>query len=595
MFIIPPIGKLLKRDVLLLQVVPTLVVFLVLFAFAIVSWRSAEATLQAQKNQTINEKMAGFQDTLKSRTQASDVLLRAGTGLFGASEAVSAKEWTQLYSNFDVQRKFAGVDTIGYAPVVEASGKSAFEATLRAENNNPSLVIKQSDNQRRYVPVMYLEHFGTYTSDGLGYNMNSDAASRIAMDKAAATGAPIMTTKLRLFNGKSSGVFQYMPVYMRGASLASVEERRKALKGFVFATIRPKELFAQSLSATSRFNFAVKDTGESGKQELLFTSIDKNNLNSDELLTKPVRTSGFEVLGQKWEIELLASNGIVSATDDERPSTILTAGVAISLIASVAVYLLIQFRTRSFALMEERKLQQAKDELLSLASHQLRTPATGVKQYIGMVLDGFGGRLLKGQVKLLDQAYKSNERQLQIINEFLYVAKLGSGSLTTTTQKFDLVPVVKDVVEEMSLEVKEKGHKLKVIIPQTSFVMADEHSVRMILENMLSNAIKYTSDQGKVEVVLRKMATEVQVMVKDNGVGIDKRDQHLLFKQFSRIPNEFSVNVNGSGIGLYLSQQLAGLNGGSISVVSELGEGSVFTLHLPKKSVKNLTTKRKVS
>lgn len=595
MFIIPPIGKLIRRDVLLIQIVPTVVVFLVLFMFAFISWRSAEATLQAQKDQKINESIDTLEDTIQNRIQTSEVLLRAGAGLFDASDAVSKEEWRSLFQKFDIQQKFAGVSTVGYAPVVQGPDKAAFEAVLRAENNDPALSITPPGDRNLYVPIMYLERFRSTTGNALGYDMYSDANRRTAMNKAADSGSPIMSSKIQFFNSHTTGVSQYMPIYTQGATLNTVEQRRAALRGFVFSTVRLNELFAQSINKNSNFEFAVKGFDTDGRQHVLFNSSieDAGGQGAGQATNKPVRVSDIEVLGQKWKVELLAGDDIVSTTDNERPSTILTAGIAISLIASVAVYLLIQFRTRSFALTEERKLQQAKDELLSLASHQLRTPATGVKQYIGMVLDGFGGRLLKGQVKLLEQAYRSNERQLQIINEFLYVAKLGSGSLTTTKHEFDLAVVLRDVVDEMSLEVKEKEHKLAVAIPGSTVIMADEHSVRMILENLLSNAIKYTPNHGSIEIVMRKQAGEIQVSVKDNGIGIDKKDTHMLFKQFSRIPNEFSVNISGSGIGLYLSQQLAQRNGGGITVESEANKGSVFTLHLPIKSVKNLTKRRK--
>jgi signal transduction histidine kinase len=255
--------------------------------------------------------------------------------------------------------------------------------------------------------------------------------------------------------------------------------------------------------------------------------------------------------------------------------------------------MLLKYRTKIFALAEEQKLQQAKDELLSLASHQLRTPATGVKQYVGMVLDGFGGPVPKDQAKLLEQAYKSNERQLQIINEFLYVAKLGSGSLITTKHKFDLAPLVRDVISEMDMDVKERHHSIKTKIPKSVPIKADEHSVRMIIENLLSNAIKYTQPGGKIAVELKQSTREAVIVVKDNGVGISKRDQKQLFKQFSRIPNELTNEVSGSGIGLYLAQQLAVRNGGKITVESEPARGSTFTLTLPNWRVKKITMTRR--
>lgn len=590
MFIIPPIGRLIRRDVLLIQIIPTLVVFAVLLTFAIISWRSAETTLQTQEDQKINKEMNVLIDAIESRTETNEVLLRSGAGFFDGSEAVSRDEWNRFYSKFNVEERFAGVSTLGYAPVVKQAEKEAFENTLRQEGVSDATITPANSETPFYVPVMYYQSY-RQGANPIGFDVYSEQNRRKAIDAAAATGSVAMTEKIDLFSNNNDGkhtipgIVLYMPVYTRDMPLNSVEERKNALRGFVYVSLIIDKLFSD-LAIDDNFDFTVKNIVDTKTNESQVLLDSRDNKNQQSTVVKEYR---METFGQTWDIALSAHGEIVSSTDSQRPSTVITAGVAISLIASVAVYLLVQYRTRTFALSEERKLQQAKDELLSLASHQLRTPATGVKQYVGMVLDGFGGRLLKGQVKLLEQAYKSNERQLQIINEFLYVAKLGSGSLTTTSRTFDILPVLKDVIEEMNHDIEEKGHTLKVVVPKIAQVYADEHSVRMILENLLSNAIKYTPDGGRINIRVQKVDDTIKIHVQDTGIGIAKKDRSLLFKQFSRIPNELSSLVEGSGIGLYLSQQLAVRNQGTITVESKEGEGSIFTLSLPRKSVKNLT------
>ncbi len=590
MFIIPPIGRLIRRDVLLIQIIPTLVVFAVLLTFAIISWRSAETTLQTQEDQKINKEMNVLIDAIESRTETNEVLLRSGAGFFDGSEAVSRDEWNRFYSKFNVEERFAGVSTLGYAPVVKQAEKEAFENTLRQEGVSDATITPANSETPFYVPVMYYQSY-RQGANPIGFDVYSEQNRRKAIDAAAATGSVAMTERIDLFSNNNDGkhtipgIVLYMPVYTRDMPLNSVEERKNALRGFVYVSLIIDKLFSD-LAIDDNFDFTVKNIVDTKTNESQVLLDSRDNKNQQSTVVKEYR---METFGQTWDIALSAHGEIVSSTDSQRPSTVITAGVAISLIASVAVYLLVQYRTRTFALSEERKLQQAKDELLSLASHQLRTPATGVKQYVGMVLDGFGGRLLKGQVKLLEQAYKSNERQLQIINEFLYVAKLGSGSLTTTSRTFDILPVFKDVIEEMNHDIEEKGHTLKVVVPKIAQVYADEHSVRMILENLLSNAIKYTPDGGRINIRVQKVDDTIKIHVQDTGIGIAKKDRSLLFKQFSRIPNELSSLVEGSGIGLYLSQQLAVRNQGTITVESKEGEGSIFTLSLPRKSVKNLT------
>lgn len=589
MFIIPSLNKIIRRDALFLQIVPATVVFVVLCTFAVISWQGAESTLEAQRTQMITERATLIEDAINQRMQTSELLLRSGSGLFEASETVTRDEWMRYFQNFNTQEQLIGVTAIGYAPTVNQADKAAFEATQQTAGL-AGYSISPSGERAVYAPTLYLEQYGQ-GSVKPGFDMYSEPIRRAAMEEARDSGKLAMTKLVSFSSDNTPGVIIYLPVYTIGMPTNSVEQRRTALRGYVFEALSTDKLFA-GIATGRNTEFAVTEESDF-RTSRLYDSMSENGTPTDLSTIKPVNETVTNIFGQEWHIHLFSTGDIVSETDNERPSTILTAGIAIAFIVSVAVYLLIQYRTRNFALGEERKLQAAKNELLSLASHQLRTPATGVKQYVGMVLEGFAGKLSKDQISLLEQAYKSNERQLQIINEFLYVAKLGSGSLTTSKHAFDLVPVVRDVVDEMALEIKERHHKVRLKTPKDAKLTADEHSVRMIIENLLSNAIKYTKPGGMIRVTLTKASGEWRVHVQDNGIGIDKNDTSLLFKQFSRIPNELSIEVSGSGIGLYLAQQLAHRNGGHISVESEPGIGSLFTLHLPAKSVRNITPYRK--
>lgn len=578
MFIIPPIGKLLKKDVLIMHVIPTLTVFLVLLVFAVLSWRSAVTTVETQENQKISKEMTRLEEEVQLRMEMNELLLRAGVGLFDGSESISRDEWDRFYTKLNVEKRFLGVSTVGYAPLVTGANKQAFEDAMLHDGAANNEIVPEGDREV-YFPVMYYRTYRDGTNP-TGFDTYSSDKRRAAIDQAIDSGRAAMTEDLTLFSRdasvpKTKGVVMYMGVYTQGAPVTTVEERRAAVRGVVYVALQTQEMFS-SIIPSDNFTFqVVEDTGREANTIY--------NAKHDTEDMKQVDTSRLEIFGQVWQINLFATGDILANPDGQRPSTVLMAGVAISIIASIAVYLLVQYRTRSFALSEERKLQQAKDELLSLASHQLRTPATGVKQYVGMVIDGFAGKVSKDQIKLLEQAYESNERQLQIINEFLYVAKLGSGSLTITSRTFNIVPLVKDVVEEMELDIKEKQHTISVKMPKVANVHADEHSIRMIIENLLSNAIKYTPDKGKIEVKITVVQHTVRISVKDNGIGIAKKDMSLLFKQFSRIPNRLSNEISGSGIGLYLSQQLAERNKGVIRVESDEDNGSTFTLSLPKK------------
>jgi PAS domain S-box-containing protein len=227
-------------------------------------------------------------------------------------------------------------------------------------------------------------------------------------------------------------------------------------------------------------------------------------------------------------------------------------------------------------------LNQAKDEFISLASHQLRTPATGVKQYLGMVLQGYAGNISEEQRAFLEQAFGSNERQITIINDLLKVARVDAGEVTLNKEKTDIVPLLQDIINEQAAKFAERDQKL-VFEPKQSSLKAtiDKANLRMVLENIIDNASKY-SPQGKtIEVSAKKSKGVLIITIKDEGVGIAQKDVDKIFAKFSRLDNPLSVVVSGTGLGLYWAKKIIDLHGGTVDVASEVDKGTTFKLNLP--------------
>lgn len=227
-------------------------------------------------------------------------------------------------------------------------------------------------------------------------------------------------------------------------------------------------------------------------------------------------------------------------------------------------------------------LNKAKDEFISLASHQLRTPATGVKQYVGMLLEGYAGQISKQQQQMLRHAYESNERQLAIVDDLLKVAQLDAGRVRLQREKANITNLLKDILQEQASKFTERKQTV-VFTPGRRAITAsvDSDRMRMVLENIIDNAGKYTPPHKKIEIKAQKAQGLVTITVKDEGVGIAKKDRRKIFHKFSRLDNPLSVSVEGSGLGLYWVKKIIDLHGGSIKVDSEVDSGSVFTISLP--------------
>lgn len=233
---------------------------------------------------------------------------------------------------------------------------------------------------------------------------------------------------------------------------------------------------------------------------------------------------------------------------------------------------------------EEERLaiiNKAKDDFISLASHQLRTPATGVKQYIGMVLEGFAGDVPDYLLPFLSKAYESNERQLAIVNDLLQVAQLDAGKLELHRTPTNLTRMLLNIVSEQSSKFTQRRQKLVYKPPKLDIVVtADAARMRMVFDNLIDNASKYTPESRTVTVELVKQRDEVLVKIKDEGVGIAPEDIGRVFEKFSRVANPRSELVGGTGLGLYWAKQIVDLHNGTIDVDSIVGIGSVFTVKL---------------
>jgi signal transduction histidine kinase len=230
------------------------------------------------------------------------------------------------------------------------------------------------------------------------------------------------------------------------------------------------------------------------------------------------------------------------------------------------------------------ELHKAKDEFISLASHQLRTPATGVKQYLGMILEGIIDTSAAPPeiLKMIEVAYESNERQLKIVNDLLKVAYVDAGRVKLIKSDCNVDELIHGAMEELADVFASRRQKITYTNTATGItVPADCRLLRMVVENLIDNASKYSPQGKSVSISVQRAAGFLCINVTDHGVGISRADQIRLFKKFSRIENPLSTQVGGTGLGLYWAQQVISLHRGSIMVRSTPGKGSTFSVQLP--------------
>jgi len=230
------------------------------------------------------------------------------------------------------------------------------------------------------------------------------------------------------------------------------------------------------------------------------------------------------------------------------------------------------------------RLDKMKTEFILLTSHQLRTPASAVKGFLSLLLDSRIKPLHAEQKELLVSAYDENERQLSLINQILSISQAESQQMKLSKTEVDLVKVAKKIVGQLQAIALEHKQKITIHASEKSLVAwVDSEKIRMVIENLVSNAIKYSPDETEIAIYLEHEADSVVLRVKDEGYGIEQQNMDQLFKKFSRLPNPKSVKAQGSGLGLYLVKKLVELHGGTIEAESSPGLGATFIVRLPNK------------
>jgi len=232
-----------------------------------------------------------------------------------------------------------------------------------------------------------------------------------------------------------------------------------------------------------------------------------------------------------------------------------------------------------------KKLDAAKSEFISIASHQLRTPLTVIKGYISMMLEGNFGGLTKPESESLEKVFESNERLIQLVENLLNISRIESGRLQFNYQQVDMNKMVASVKEELEANAKRKGLILQYRAPTKSvpIIKIDDEKIRQVVMNLVDNGIKYTK-HGSVTVKLEQAENKIRFSVTDSGVGIRPEDMGNLFKKFSRGSGISLIHTEGTGLGLYVARMMIEAHHGKIWAESAgVGKGSKFCFELPVK------------
>jgi len=234
----------------------------------------------------------------------------------------------------------------------------------------------------------------------------------------------------------------------------------------------------------------------------------------------------------------------------------------------------------------EKEIERIKSEFVTLSAHQLRTPLSAIKWSLKMLLDGDLGELKKDQRDFIEKTYKSNERMISLINDLLNITRIEEGRHIYQFLFCDFLEIVQSVIDYFKEEIEKKKIQFEFRKPTQKLpkILADEEKLKLAIENLLNNAMRYTFPGGKIVISINLLEKEVEFKIEDTGIGIPKDEQPRVFTKFFRGVNAIRLETEGSGLGLFVTKNIIEAHGGKIAFKSEEGKGSIFYFVLPIKS-----------
>ncbi|MBD1582729.1 CHASE domain-containing protein [Pseudoalteromonas sp. S16_S37] len=433
------------------------------------------------------------------------------------------------------------------------------------------------------VVVKYITPLNGNTG-ALGFNVYSKESRKQAIVKASNATEPQASDIIYLVQDSrpSPAYLLFSPVFKANSSTSQY-----TIRGYATAVVQVETLLAEALKQAQAqlFNIAFYDTSNN---DVFYKNFGPDQLINEQ--SKKIIT--LFVAGQKWRMELSVKDEYASRLNQKLTLMLLILQLSIT---GLIIYILLLFnyqhhalnvlveqRTRSLAKAKAQsdRANQAKSRFLANMSHEIRTPLNAVIGFASLASATHNHVELRDYIKKIGSASKT---LLNLINDILDIAKIESNRLQIDNHPFDLQELFTRIDAMFSSSAQQKGIAWQVVhnLPGPTWVLGDEMRIEQVLINLCSNAVKFTQRGSVVLDIEAEYGTKqvnLTFNVIDTGIGIEADKQLTIFNAFSQADNSTSRKYGGTGLGLAIAKELAELMGGQLSLKSEVGQGSTFTL-----------------
>jgi signal transduction histidine kinase len=570
------------------------VVLVIALALTAVSVFYTKSYIEKTAIQDFEFASTDLQSKMESRLRAHAQLLRSGAALFTVTDSVTREMWSTYYENLRVAQHLPGTQGFGYTKIIPEERIDEHIQSFREDGFTDYRIFPEGERDI-YTSIIYLEPFSDRNLRAFGYDMYSEPVRRKAMAAARDSNFAVLSGKVHLVQETDedvqAGALMYIPVYRPGMPVNTVEERRSAIKGWVYSPYRINDLTRGilgnwDLPGKNRIHLRIYDSVDISDDSLLFDSQRNENNENDHnnlIISLPLRLNSEEWLmvfsRNSEELSLLNGDLLI----------VLISGISISLLMFFLALTLIKTSVDAKKILELNreleKLNTDKDRFISILGHDLRNPFNSILGFLDILTKDFHKLDKQKMERYLNNVYTVSKNTYNLLEDLMEWTKAQSGNLTFEPRLHLLREVYLEVHGSLHAGARAKKISVRYLAGDDTRVFADREMLKTILRNLYSNAIKFTGPGGEIKITAEEATDQVTITVADDGIGIDPSNISKLFDISQPITTRGTANEAGSGLGLTLCKEFIDIHGGKIWVESEAGKGSRFRFSLPFKEL----------
>ena len=555
-----------------------------------------------------NNEVNRVQSAIENKINLHIALLKGGRGFVESAAELNRVSFAEYIQSLDIERNYKSVQAIGYNKIVLPEERETLIRKMEAEGIVDFKMFPDGERDS-YHAIIYIEPFNEQNKKDIGYDMFTEPNRREALVRAGDSGMPSASAKVNLLQGEDAnpqtGFLIFLPIYKKGKIPETVEERRRNLIGYIYSPFRSADFLDEIQKSTDTSDIAIQIyDGEPDAENLLSQTFFENNPKLVNQIEKDQSTATTnDIAGRKWTIKYHSLPAFSERSSIGWTPLIFLCGIVFSFLLfgmtywetsarlkleAVAARLTESEAQKQKSLENEQKARllaeqanSTKDEFIAVVSHELRTPLNAISGWTKILRT----ENLSANTKnlALEKINKNLRLQTKLVEELLEYSQILSGNMSFEEQRLNFSDVFENVFQGVESAAQEKNIEfLKDNQLNGHSILGDEDKIKIVIYNLLTNAVKFTGSGGRVETEVSEHDGKIQMTVKDNGKGISHEFLPQIFDRFSQADTSSTRNFGGLGLGLTISKHIVKLHKGTIEAQSDgIGSGSVFVLKFP--------------